>query len=474
MGEVRTWGRLYIGGEWVAPAATGSIEVVNPATEAVCATVPAGGPDDVARAAAAARAALPAWSATPPRDRAAAVARLGEAVQGRMAELGQVITEELGMPVNLATMIQVGLPVMTLSAWPSIVDSFTFEERVGNSLVVREAAGVIAAITPWNYPLHQIAAKVGPALVAGCTVVLKPSELVTSVAFLLAGLAQEAGLPPGLLNVVSGAGDTGRSLVESGEVDMVSFTGSTAVGRQVAARAAGTVKRVALELGGKSPNVILDDADLAHAVTAGITSAFLNSGQTCSALSRMLVPRSRLAEAEELASERAAHYVPGDPFAPGTRLGPVVSSRQRDRVQGYIRSGLEEGARLVAGGPERPEGLDRGWYVRPTVLSGVQPWMRVAREEIFGPVLAILAYDTEEQAVELANDSEYGLHAAVWSADQERALAVARRLQAGMVEVNGGMMNPLAPWGGCKQSGNGRELGRYGLEEFVQLKSLQL
>jgi aldehyde dehydrogenase (NAD+) len=474
VGEVRTWDRLFIAGDWVPPASTESIDVTNPATEAVCATIPAGGPADVARAVAAARAALPSWSATPPRDRADATARLGQALQGRMAELGHVITEELGMPVNLATMIQVGLPVMTLSAWPSVVDSFSFEERIGNSLVVREPVGVVAAITPWNYPLHQIAAKVGPALVAGCTVVLKPSELVTSVAFILAGLAQEAGLPPGVLNLVSGGGDAGQALVASGDVDMVSFTGSTAVGRQVAALAAGTVKRVALELGGKSPNLILDDANLGHAVTAGVTSAFLNSGQTCSALTRMLVPRSRLAEAEELAGERTAHYVPGDPFAPGTRLGPVVSSRQRDRVQGYIRSGLEEGARLVAGGPAAPAGLDRGWYVRPTVLSDVQPWMRVAREEIFGPVLAIQAYDTEEHAVELANDSEYGLHAAVWSADQDRAVAVARRLQAGMVEVNGGMMNPLAPWGGSKQSGTGRELGRYGLEEFLELKSLQL
>ncbi|MGH9281432.1 MAG: aldehyde dehydrogenase family protein, partial [Acidimicrobiales bacterium] len=414
------------------------------------------------------------WSATPPAERAGWAARLGEALQAHMAELGQVITEELGMPVNLATMIQVGLPVMTLSSLPGLVEGFPFEERIGNSVVTREPVGVVGAITPWNYPLHQMAAKVGPALAAGCTLVLKPSELVPSVAFLLAGLAHDAGLPAGMLNLVSGEADAGEALVVAPGVDMVSFTGSTAVGRRVGALAADTVKRVSLELGGKSPNLILADADLGHAVTAGVTSAFLNSGQTCSALTRMLVPRSRLSEVEELAAERASHYVPGDPFAPGTRLGPLASSRQRERVQGYIRSGLEEGARLVSGGPETPEGVDRGWYVRATVLSDVQPWMRVAREEIFGPVLSILPYDTEEEAVEMANDSDYGLHAAVWSGDGARALAVGRRLQSGMVEINGGMMNPLAPWGGRKQSGNGRELGRAGLEEFLEYKSLQL
>jgi len=266
----------------------------------------------------------------------------------------------------------------------------------------------------------------------------------------------------------------GEALVTSPDVDMVSFTGSTEVGRRVAAAAAATVKRVALELGGKSPSVILDDADLSQAVTAGVTQAFLNSGQTCSALSRMLVPRARLAEAEELAAAATADYVLGDPFAPGTRMGPVVSARQRDRVRGYIRSGLEEGARLVVGGPDAPDGIDRGWFVRPTVLSEVSPAMRVAQDEIFGPVLTLLPYDGEDEAVRIANGTIYGLNAAVWSGDRERALAVARRLRSGMVEVNGGLFNPLAPWGGVGQSGHGRELGRFGLEEFLELKSVQL
>ncbi|MGQ0520119.1 MAG: aldehyde dehydrogenase family protein [Actinomycetota bacterium] len=472
---MRTWDRLYVEGAWVEPAGRGFLDVGNPATEEVCTRIPRGAPADVDRAVAAAGRALGPWAATSPAARAAAVARIGEGLQARMAELGGVITEELGMPVNLATMIQVGLPVMTLASMPDLVAAFPFEERIGNSLVVREPVGVVAAITPWNYPLHQIAAKLAPALTAGCTVVLKPSELVPSAAFLLAEIVHEAGIPAGVCNLVSGEGpEVGRALVGSPGVDMVSFTGSTAVGRRVAADAAVTVKRVALELGGKSPNLILDDADLEHAVTAGISNAFLNSGQTCSALTRMIVPRHLLAETEALAAERAAHYVPGDPFEPGTRLGPVVSQGQRERVREYIRSALEEGARLVTGGTEAPDGLDRGWFVRPTVLSDVQPWMRVAREEVFGPVLAILACGSDDEAVAIANDSIYGLNAAVWSADPERALAVARRLRTGMVEVNGGLMNPLAPWGGCKQSGNGRELGRFGLEEFLEPKSLQL
>ena len=475
MGEVRRWDRLYLGGAWVAPASDDVIDVVNPATEEICARIPRGSREDADRAVAAARATFPAWARTDAGERAALVARVGEGVQACMAELGALITEEMGMPVNLATMIQVGLPVLTFGSMPQVIASMSLEEWVGNSLVLREPVGVVAAITPWNYPLHQIAAKVAPAMAAGCTVVLKPSELAPSSAFLLARIMDEAGVPPGVFNLVTGDGPVvGEALAGSPDVDMVSFTGSTAVGRRVAAIAAATVKRVALELGGKSPNLILDDADLAPAVTAGVTSAFLNSGQTCSALTRMLVPRDRLAEAETLAAERTADYVPGDPSVPGTRLGPLVSHRQRERVLEHIRSGLADGARLVAGGPEPPEDLDRGWFVRATVLSDVLPWMRVAREEIFGPVLSILPYDTEDEAVEIANGTVYGLHAAVWSADGDRAQGVARRLRAGMVEVNGGLFNPLAPWGGHKQSGTGRELGRYGVEEFLELKSLQL
>jgi aldehyde dehydrogenase (NAD+) len=306
-------------------------------------------------------------------------------------------------------------------------------------------------------------------------VVLKPSELAPSCAFPLAELMDEVGLPPGACNVVTGRGPTvGEALVTSPDVDMVSFTGSTEVGRRIAALAAATVKRVTLELGGKSATVVLDDADLSRAVPAGVTAAFLNSGQTCSALSRMLVPRWRLAEAEELAAATAADYVPGDPFAPGTRLGPLVSERQRRRVLEHIRAALDAGARLVTGGDEPPEGLEGGYFVRPTIFSDVTPGMRIAREEVFGPVLAILPYDTEDEAVAIANGTIYGLAAAVWSADGERALRVARRLRAGQVEVNGGVFNPLAPWGGYKQSGYGRELGRWGVEEFLEVKALQL
>ena len=475
MADVRRWERLYVDGRWVAPHGDERVDVVNPATEEVCATTPAATPRDAADAVTAARGALDAWAETAPEKRAEILARAADGIQARMAEIGALVAEEMGMPINLATMIQVGLPVMTLSAMPQLVADVAFEERIGNSLVLREPVGTVAAITPWNYPLHQIAAKVGPALVAGCTVVLKPSELAPSCAFVLAEVLHEVGLPPGAFNLVTGDGPVvGEALVTSPAVDMVSFTGSTEVGRRVAAAAAATVKRVALELGGKSPNVILDDADLSQAVTAGVTQAFLNSGQTCSALSRMLVPRAGLAEAEELAAAATADYVLGDPFAPGTRMGPVVSARQRDRVRDYIRSGLEEGARLVVGGPDAPDGIDRGWFVRPTVLSEVTPGMRVAQEEIFGPVLTLLPYDGEDEAVQIANGTIYGLNAAVWSGDRERALAVARRLRSGMVEVNGGLFNPLAPWGGVGQSGHGRELGRFGLEEFLELKSVQL
>ena len=475
MAGARRWDRHYIGGAWVEPEGAHLLEVTNPATEEVCAVVPAGSPADADAAVDAAVAAGERWSATEPDKRAELVARIGEGIQARMAEIATLISEEMGMPINLATMIQVGLPVMTFSSMPQVVAEVSFEEHIGNSVVLREPVGTVAAITPWNYPLHQIAAKVAPALAAGCTVVLKPSELAPSCAFVLAEVAHEAGLPAGVFNLVTGEGSVvGDALVRSPKVDMVSFTGSTAVGRQVAATAAHTVKRVALELGGKSPNVVLPDADLARAVTSGVTQAFLNSGQTCSALSRMLVPRSRLAEVEELAAAAAAHYVLGDPFSPGTRLGPVVSERQRDRVRDHIRYAVGEGARVVAGGQDPPEGLDRGWFVRPTVLSDVRPHMRLAQEEVFGPVLAIIPYDTEDEAVDIANGTIYGLNAAVWSADGDRALAVARRLRSGMVEVNGGLFNPLAPWGGFRQSGHGRELGRFGLEEYLEAKSLQL
>ena len=467
--------KLFIGGEWVEPAGDGSIEVVNPTTEEVIGRVPEGTPDDADRAARAARAAFDSWSQTPPDERARLCAAIGEKLGERGDELAALITTELGMPIGLSKMIQAGLPSLTFSSMPELVGEVTWEEEVGNSLIVKEPAGVVAAITPWNYPLHQIANKVAPALAAGCTVVLKPSEVAPLNAFVLAEVAMEVGLPQGVLNLVTGTGPVvGEAIVSHPDTDMVSFTGSTRAGRRVSELASATVKPVAMELGGKSPNVILDDADLAQAIPDGVAKCYLNSGQTCSALTRMLVPREKLAEAEELAKSAAEAYTPGDPFEDSTRLGPLVSEVQRERVRGYIEKGEAEGAKLVTGGAAPPEGLDRGYFVRPTVFSEVTPEMTIAQEEIFGPVLAIQPYDGEDDAVRIANDTVYGLAGGVWSGDQEHAVDVAKRIRTGQIEINGGAFNPLAPFGGYKQSGHGRENGRYAIEELLQVKSLQL
>src|SRR5215218_7247124 len=379
------------------------------------------------------------------------------------------------MPLKLSQMIQVGLPTGQFAAMPGLMEEVAWEEEIGNSRVLREAVGVVGAITPWNYPLNQIAAKVAPALAAGCTVVLKPSEVTPLNAFLLAEVVEAAGLPAGVLNLVTGLGPVvGEAIAAHPGVDMVSFTGSTRAGRRVSELAAETVKPVAMELGGKSPNVILDDADLERAVVDGIQKCYLNSGQTCSALTRMLVPRERLPIVEAIAAAAAAAFTPGDPFEDGTRLGPLVSDVQRERVRGYIQKGETEGAKLVTGGAEAPQGLDRGYFVQPTVFSEVTPQMTIAQEEIFGPVLAIMPYETEDEAVRIANDTIYGLAGGVWSSDPERAQRVARRIRTGQVEINGATFNPLAPFGGYKQSGNSRELGKFGLEEFLEVKAIQM
>ena len=467
--------KLYIDGAWVSSTGSGTIDVVNSSTEEVIGRIPEGTPDDVDRAVQAAKAAFPAWAATSIEERGKFLQRVTEGLQARMMEIAQTVAGEVGMPMNLSMLIQAGLPTMTFGSMAQIVDEFPFEEQVGNSLVVREPVGVVGCITPWNYPLHQIAAKVAPALAAGCTVVLKPSEVAPLNAFILAEIIDEVGLPAGVFNLVTGVGPVvGEAIASHPDVDMVSFTGSTRAGKRVSELAAASVKRVSLELGGKSANVILDDADLQQAVTDGVGKCFLNSGQTCSALTRMLVPRSRLDEVERIAVEAAESYTPGDPFADGTRLGPLVSAPQRERVRSYIEKGIEEGAKLLTGGVEPPEGLDQGYYVRPTVFSEVRTDMTIAQEEIFGPVLSIIPYDTEDEAVEVANDTVYGLAGGVWSGDPERAKQVARKLRTGQVEVNGGSFNPLAPFGGYKQSGHGRELGKFGLEEFLEVKSLQL
>jgi acyl-CoA reductase-like NAD-dependent aldehyde dehydrogenase len=473
--ELQVKDKLYIGGEWVEPNSGGTIEVVNPTTEEVIGTIPACTPEDADRAVAAAREAFESWSQTSRETRAGCIAAIAEGLGGRAEEIAATITQELGMPLKLSGIIQVGLPTSQFASMPKLMEEVAWEEEIGNSRVLREPVGVLGAITPWNYPLNQIAAKVAPALAAGCTVVLKPSEVTPLNAFLLAEVVEAAGLPAGVFNLVTGLGPVvGEAIAAHPGVDMVSFTGSTRAGRRVSELAAETVKPVAMELGGKSPNVILDDADLARAVPDGVAKCFLNSGQTCSALTRMLVPRQRLAEAEELAKATAESFTPGDPFDSSTRLGPLVSDVQRERVRGYIEKGVEEGARLITGGAEAPEGLERGYFVSPTVFSEVEAEMTIGQEEIFGPVLAIQPYEGEDDAIRIANSTPYGLAGGVWSADGERAIAVARRIRTGQIEINGGAFNPLAPFGGYGQSGHGRENGRYGIEELLQVKSLQL
>jgi acyl-CoA reductase-like NAD-dependent aldehyde dehydrogenase len=467
--------RIYIGGEWVKSTGTGAIEVLNSTTEQVMGSVPEGTVEDVDRAVAAARSAFESWSQTSVQERADWMRRIGEALAGRMDEIAELIAQEVGMPIKLSSMIQAGLPTGTFASMPQLLAELPWEEKIGNSLIVREPVGVVGAITPWNYPLHQIAAKVAPALAVGCTVILKPSQVAPLNAVLLAEVLDELGLPAGVFNLVTGRGSViGEALAAHSDVDMISFTGSTAAGRRVSAAAAGTIKRVALELGGKSPNVILDDADLQKAIPDGVGKCFLNSGQTCSALTRMLVPRARLAEAEQIAAAVAEQFKPGDPFESGTMLGPLVSEEQRKKVRDYISKGSDEGAKLVTGGADAPDGLESGYFVRPTVFSEVTPEMTIAQEEIFGPVLAIMPYEDEDDAVRIANDSVYGLAGGVWSGDEERAKRVALRIRTGQVEINGGAFNPLAPFGGYKQSGYGRELGRFGVEEFLQIKALQL
>jgi aldehyde dehydrogenase (NAD+) len=465
---------LYIGGAWRAPKNPVPLDVENPATARVIATVAGAGADDVDAAVSAATSAFDDWAHSSAGERLACLERLYRELTRRQDRFAETITAELGAPTRIASKVHFGLPAAVAKSFLRLLPVFPFEEQLGTSLVVREAAGVVAAITPWNYPLHQVIAKVVPALAAGCTVVLKPAELTPLTALLLAEAVHEADLPPGVFNLLVGTGaEVGSALVRHPGIDMVSFTGSTQVGREIARTAGQDIKRVALELGGKSASVVLPDGDLAAAVTATVSSVMLNTGQSCTALSRLVVPRERYGEALELAAAAVASYPPGDPTAEHTRLGPLVSGPQRRRVLGYIEAGIAEGARLVAGGPEPVSDLGAGHYVRPTVFADVTPGMRIAREEIFGPVLSVLSYHDTAQALQIANDSDYGLSGAVWSRDPESATAFARRMRTGQVEVNGGSFNPLAPFGGFRRSGTGRELGRAGLEEFTELKAVQ-
>jgi aldehyde dehydrogenase (NAD+) len=467
--------KFYIGGHWVAPTGKEAIEVHNAGTGEVMGKVPAGGEADADAAVAAARAALEGWAATPAEKRAEWLEKISAGLKARADELAKLIAQEVGMPIKLAGRIQAGLPIANFANYAKLVRDFGFEERVGNSLVVREPVGVVVAITPWNYPLHQIALKVAPALAAGCTVVLKPSEVAPFNAFVLAEVIEAAGLPHGVFNLVTGYGPAvGEALVRHPQVDMVSFTGSTRAGKRISEVAAHGVKRVALELGGKSPSVILDDADLAAAVKGTVNSCYLNSGQTCTAFTRMLVPASKYDEAAKIAVEVAKGFTLGDPLSEATRLGPLSSAAQRERVRGYIQKGVQEGAQLLAGGAEQPEGVPGGYFVKPTIFGKVKPGSTIEQEEIFGPVLSIIAYTDEEEAIRIANDTPYGLAGAVWGKDEAHAQKIARRIRAGQVDVNGGAFNMNAPFGGFKQSGHGREAGTYGLEEFLEYKSLQL
>jgi acyl-CoA reductase-like NAD-dependent aldehyde dehydrogenase len=472
---MKTTDKFYIDGRWVAPSGSGRHEVFNSTTEEVIGVIPAGDAKDVDRAVVAARAAFEEWSGTSPAERAALLQNVQRGLAQRGAEIAETVAMEVGMPLGLSKMIQAGLPALSFGTAAQLALEYRLEETIGNSLVVKEPVGVVGAITPWNYPLHQVAAKVAPALAAGCTVVLKPSEVAPLSAFILAEIIEAAGLPAGVFNLVTGDGPTvGEAIVDHPLVDMVSFTGSTRAGKRVSELASKTVKRVALELGGKSANVILDDADLAAAVRAGVQNCYLNSGQTCSAWTRMLVPRAKHEEAARLAKKAAESFTVGNPLDGATRLGPLVSKRQQERVRGYIRKGIEEGATLVTGGPEQPAGQPRGFFVKPTVFANVLTTMTIAQEEIFGPVLCIMPYEDEEHAIRLANDTVYGLAGGVWSVDAAHAKRVALRLRTGQVDINGGSFNPMAPFGGYKQSGRGRELGKFGFEEYLEVKSLQL
>lgn len=467
---------FFIDGSWVPVTDRPVIGIINPETEEQIGSVPAGEAADVEAAVTAARNAFPAWSQSSVADRAALLTAVADALEANRDTIAHLISQEMGAPFSFSQAVQVGNPIAVLRSFAELLESYAFEEQIKNSLIIREPIGVVGAITPWNFPLHQVVAKVAAALAAGCTIVLKPSEVAPLSAFVLAELLAAAGLPSGVFNLVTGYGPVvGEAIAAHPDVDMVSFTGSTAAGKRVTEVAAGTVKRVSLELGGKSAFVILDDVtgpDLEKAVKIGLANCFINGGQTCSAWTRMLVPAARQQEIVDLAIAGTTKYTVGGPFEEGTRIGPMANANQYKRVTGYIEGAIAAGATLVAGGADPVRST--GYFVSPTVFCDVPPGSTLEQEEVFGPVLAIVPYDTEQQAIEIANGTPYGLSGGVFSADQDRALRVARQLRTGGVDVNGGRYNPLAPFGGYKQSGNGRELGTFGLEEFLEVKSVQL
>jgi aldehyde dehydrogenase (NAD+) len=468
---MREYLKFYIGGQWVDPAELKTLDVINPATEQVSGKIALGSAADVDRAVKAARKAFATWSLTSREERLAVLQRILEQYQKRAGDLGAAITEEMGAPKALAHGFQVGLGAGHLSTAIEVLKNFRFDEPRGATMIVKEPVGVCGLITPWNWPLNQIAVKVFPALATGCTVILKPSEVAPFSAHIFAEIMHAAGVPAGVFNLIQGDGPgVGAALARHPDIDLISFTGSTRAGVDIAKNAAASVKRVCQELGGKSPNIIFDDAQFAKHVAAGVASMMGNSGQTCSAPSRMLVPKGRMDEAIRIAREAASKVTVGDPQG-DFGIGPVVSRAQFEKVQMLIQKGVDEGATLVAGGPGRPEGLSKGYYVKPTVFANVINTMTIARDEIFGPVLTILGYDNLDQAVEIANDTEYGLAGYVAAADLDKARAVARKLRAGWVSINDGF-DFNAPFGGYKKSGNGREWGEFGFNEYLEIKGM--
>jgi acyl-CoA reductase-like NAD-dependent aldehyde dehydrogenase len=474
---VKVYENQYIGGEWVPSSGSETIDVIDPATEEVIGSVPAGTADDVDRAVAAARGAFESWSQTPLDIRAKYLRDIGAALGAKFDEIATTITAEVGSPKMFSQFVQAGLSVGEWETYANLVENYDWETKVANSLIVKEPIGVVGAITPWNYPLYLIILKVAPALAAGCTIVLKPSEITPLNALLLAEAIEEAGLPAGVFNLVNGTGPVvGAAMSAHPDVDMVSFTGSGRSGEAIQKAAAPTVKRVGLELGGKSANIILDDADPAAIAMGAVFGCFINSGQTCQAHTRLLVPESHKQEYIDAVVAEASQVKLVDPKADEPdmfhALGPLASKAQQDRVRNYINTGIEEGATLLLGGPEQPEGFEKGYYVQPTVFADVTPDMTIAKEEIFGPVLSIMTYSDDDDAVRIANDSPYGLHGGVQSADVDRAKAVAKRMRTGQVDINGAAFNTQAPFGGYKQSGNTRERGQWGLEEFLETKAI--